>query len=157
MVPYEEDFVLAHGNLNKDLVVTLRPPEISGYSFFLLKRHLHSSPEISHYKMQPSKDEKAISEKKSDPEISSDNTDLGDASGFIGHGEALVLDEKASRKLLWKIGKNAPDFCLISQPEVNRSPSSSGPWSALHVTVSGQNYNLVRCVRWSLPSFPFGN
>jgi hypothetical protein len=107
--------------------------------------------------MQPSKDDEAISEENSDPEISSDNTDLGDASRFVGHGEALLLDETASRKLLWKIGKNAPDFCLISQPEVNRSPSSSGPWPALHVTFSGQNYNLARCVRCSPPSCPFGD
>ena len=56
---------------------------------------------------------KNVQERNFDQETASVSVDLGDASGFIGHGEALVLENKASRKLLWKIGENTSSSLAI--------------------------------------------
>jgi hypothetical protein len=55
--------------------------------------------------MEKSQERKVTPEESSDHDTGSIVTDLGDATGFIGSSETLILDEKQNRKLLRKIGK----------------------------------------------------
>jgi hypothetical protein len=45
-------------------------------------------------------DKRPILEDRSDLELSSTNTDLGDTSRFVGRGEILTLDEIFNKRLL---------------------------------------------------------
>jgi hypothetical protein len=94
--------------------VTTISPSLKIFDYYIFSSNFISTAPQEHRtpKMKPSQDKIVKLEEISDQEVSSISTDLGDASGFIGHGEVFMLDEKASRKLLWKIGKTALNLCL---------------------------------------------